>query len=187
MTWIFDSFLETPCALTSCHVVIRHATDQRRLWRACKGMQALAPAWLLEEDMGRKSPLSEYISLHLSLTLHRNINPFKNKVWEIHFDKEVRSFDYVSAYIGICMSIYNIWVFGAEGQFMPTWHDFEPEFKLRRSRKWLIKRRETKRKSETERRIQHIKKIRNEKLKWIWKKEKKSKNEIERTWRKMKR
>ena len=31
--------------------------------------------------------------------------------------------------------ICNIIQFGAEGWFMPTWHDFEPEVKLRRSRK----------------------------------------------------
>ena len=36
--------------------------------------------WPLEEDMGRRSPLSEYMSLHPSLTHHRNINPFENKV-----------------------------------------------------------------------------------------------------------
>ena len=61
--------------------------------------------------------------------------------------------------------VCNIIRFGAEGQFMPTWHDFEPEFKPRRSRKLPIKRRETKRKLETERKIQQVKKIRNENLK----------------------
>ncbi len=47
-----------------------------------------------------------------------NINPFKNKVWEIYFYKEVCSFvrslkfviivDYVSAYICICICIMSI-------------------------------------------------------------------------------
>ena len=84
MTWIFGSFLVTPCALASCHILISkqeddsasghlveqvcnrkettwweprrqiwtecwesqssegHAANQRRLRRACKGVQALA-------------------------------------------------------------------------------------------------------------------------------------------------
>ena len=58
---------------------------------ACKGMQACT-CRLLEEYMGRRSPPSEYISLHPSLTHHRNINPFENKVWEIYYFKEVCSF-----------------------------------------------------------------------------------------------
>ena len=33
-------------------------------------------------------------SLNPSLTHHRNINPFENKVWEIYFYKEVCSFIY---------------------------------------------------------------------------------------------
>ena len=36
--------------------------------------------------------------------------------------------------------LYNIVWFGAEGQFMPTWHDFEPEVKPRQSRKWPMMR-----------------------------------------------
>ena len=55
-----------------------------------KGASVGTP-WLLVEDM-RRSPLSEYMSLHPSLTHHRNISPFENKVWEIHFYKEVCSF-----------------------------------------------------------------------------------------------
>ena len=31
-----------------------------------RGVQALAPPWLPEEDMRRRSPLSEYMSLYLS-------------------------------------------------------------------------------------------------------------------------
>ena len=50
------------------------------------------PPWLLEEDMERRSPLSEYMPLHPSLTHNRNINPFENKVWEIYFYKEGYSF-----------------------------------------------------------------------------------------------
>ena len=100
MKWIFGSFLVTPCALTSCHVVIckqgstisalgfnrcvtgrkprngnhavrfrqsrelqsskGHAADQvvsDELARGCKRWYPLAPG---------RSPLSEYMSLHLS-------------------------------------------------------------------------------------------------------------------------
>ena len=49
-----------------------------------QGGASVGTQWLLEEDLGRRSPLSEYLSLHSSLTHHRNINPFENKVWEIH-------------------------------------------------------------------------------------------------------
>ena len=54
-----------------------------------QGGTSIGTPWLLKEDMGRRSPLSEYMSLHPSLTHHRNINPFENKVWEIYFYKEV--------------------------------------------------------------------------------------------------
>ena len=120
MPWIFSSFLVTPCALTSCHVVIsklestiralgynrcvtgsrsrneNHAIRFRKRQRIAveRGTRSRSEAsltslqrgarvgipWLLEEHMGRKSPLSEYMSLHPSLTHHRNINPFENKV-----------------------------------------------------------------------------------------------------------
>ena len=79
-------------------------SEESQLERGCKRWHPKLP----EENMGRKSPLSEYMSLHPSLTHHRNINSFENKVWEIYFYKEVCSFvhwslsimfDYVSAYI----------------------------------------------------------------------------------------
>ena len=59
-----------------------------------QGSASVGTPWFLEEDMGRRSPLSEYMSLHPSLTHHRNINPFDNKVWEIYIfmKKWVRSF-----------------------------------------------------------------------------------------------
>ena len=113
---------------------------------------------------------------------------------------------YISLYPSVVIHYFNsyttfVWL-GAEGQFMPTWHSFEPEVKPRQSRKrsmkmltnsgkdWkkmkekkkktlkmqqtFEKRRETKRKSGTERRIQHIKKIRNEKVGMNLKRKKKS-------------
>ena len=55
-----------------------HAADQR-----CLGLQggaSVGTPWLLEEDMERRSPLSEYMFLYPSLTHHRNINPYENKV-----------------------------------------------------------------------------------------------------------
>ena len=55
-----------------------------------KGGASIGIPWLLEEGIGRRSPLSEYMSLHLSLTHHRNINLFENKVWEIYLYKERR-------------------------------------------------------------------------------------------------
>ena len=61
----------------------RHATEQRRLWRACKGVQALAPpgSW---KKIWEEVLYFEYMSLHPSLIHHRNINPFENKVWDIY-------------------------------------------------------------------------------------------------------
>ena len=57
-----------------------------------KGDASIGTPWLLEEDMRKRSLLSEYMALHPSLTHHRNINPFENKVWEIYFHKKVCSF-----------------------------------------------------------------------------------------------
>ena len=82
------------------------------LARGCKRWHPLVPG----RSMGRRSPLSEYMSLHPPLTQHRNVNPFENKVWDIYiFIKkcvcsfiEVRElFDYVSACI--CMWLYNMY------------------------------------------------------------------------------
>ena len=58
-----------------------------------RGASVCTP-WPLKEDMGRKGPFSEYMSLHPSLKHHRNINPFENKVGEryIFIKKCVRSF-----------------------------------------------------------------------------------------------
>ena len=41
--------------------------------------------------------------------------------------------------ISICYE-YSIFIrFGAEGQFMPTWHDFKSGVKLRQSKNWVMK------------------------------------------------
>ena len=64
---------------------IRGVSDE--LARGCKRWHRLAPG----RRYGKKSSY-EYISLHPSLTHHRNINPFENKVWEIYLYKEVCSF-----------------------------------------------------------------------------------------------
>ena len=57
-----------------------------------QGGTSVGTPWLLEEDMGRRSPLSDYISLHLSL-LSTNRGPFSRIKWEIYFHKEMfRSF-----------------------------------------------------------------------------------------------
>ena len=136
MTWIFGSFLVTPCALTSCHVISKqgddsssghlgptgvgrrprdnhavrfrqsaenrepsqgHAADQRvrsslmiRLVRGCKRWHPMAPG---RRYGARRSPLSEYMSLHLSLKLPTNSVLLSRIKWEIYFYKEVfRSF-----------------------------------------------------------------------------------------------
>ena len=44
-----------------------------------QGSASVGTLWFQEEDMGRRSLLYEYMSLPLSLTHHRNINPFENK------------------------------------------------------------------------------------------------------------
>ena len=121
---------------------------------------------------------------HLSHT--RNITLSRIKCERLYFYKEVCSFvhwssyimfDYISACIWICMRLYNIFIFGAWGRFAPTCRDFEPELNLDNQRSG---------------RYQHIKKIRNEKPKWIWKKKKKKQeqnktNETRKEKRKMER
>ena len=115
MPWIFGSFLVTPSALTSCHVVIskqnsmirvvgynrcvtgriphenhavrfgQSAENGSRAWDTQPIISSLTSLqrgasvgtpWLPEEDMGR-SPLSEYMSLHLSLKTTTNSGPFR--------------------------------------------------------------------------------------------------------------
>ena len=56
----------------------RETRSRSEVSRLARGVSVDTP-WLPEEDM-RRSPLSEYLSLHPSLTHHRNINPFENKV-----------------------------------------------------------------------------------------------------------
>ena len=74
----------------------RSRSEVSRLARGCKRWHPLAPG----RRYGKKKS-SEYISLHPSFTHHRNINPFENKVWEIHiFYKEVCSF--VRSFIEVC-------------------------------------------------------------------------------------
>ena len=93
--------------------------------RASSRQRALGLQWPTVEQPSQDEKevlLCQYSSLfpspaHLSHTT--NINPFENKVWEIYFYKEVCSFihwssyiifDYVSAYICICICLrsYNI-------------------------------------------------------------------------------
>ena len=62
-----------------------------RLARRCKRWHPLAPG--IRYGTRRRSPLSEYMSLHLSLELTTNCGPLSRIKWEIYFYKEVfRSF-----------------------------------------------------------------------------------------------
>ena len=134
MTWILASFLVTPCALTSCYVLIskqgmeecqgspvqlvcnrkvttwyeNHAvrfkqsrvrdtqpirgvrsslTIQFARW--CKRWSLLAP-WRRFET--RRSPLSEYMSLYLSLKLTTNCGPLARIKWDVFYIYVFRSF-----------------------------------------------------------------------------------------------
>ena len=141
MTWIFGSFLVTPWALTSCHVVIRkqgwqcigkvrssncitgrrprdvrttrsdldrvqritsRARDRQPIrlisdvsddtaWKkGCKRWHSLVPR---RRYGTRRSPPSEYMTLHLSFKLTANCGILSGIKWEIYFYKEVfRSF-----------------------------------------------------------------------------------------------
>ena len=109
MTWIFGSFLVTPCALASCYILIskqeddstirtlRYSRCEMRTTRAdldrvqrmavecgthsrsetslmsLPGGASVGTPWLLEEDMGRRSPLSE---ICLSIYLLTNNKPW---------------------------------------------------------------------------------------------------------------
>ena len=70
-------------------------------WTCCRleasltslqGGASVGTLWLLEEDMGRRTPLSEYMSLHLSLYKQQTVSPLENKMSDIFIKKWVRSF-----------------------------------------------------------------------------------------------
>ena len=116
----------------------------------------------LSEELG--SILQSFPVSRSSLT-HNKHRHFENKMWEIYFYKEVCSFvylssyimfDYVSAYICItAIQHMSIWCLRPVHARM-TWYRTRIELDDQRNG-WY----------------QHIKKISNEKLKWIWKKKKK--------------
>ena len=94
-----------------------HTADQKHFWRACKGVQTLAPpgSWkkICEEEV---HSLSIYLSTHLSHTIKTSTLLRIKREREIFIKKCVRSFvhwssqimfDYVSAYI--CIWLYNTW------------------------------------------------------------------------------
>ena len=123
MTWVFGSFLVTPCALASCHILFCNqeddsairalgynrcvtgrrprdenqavrfrqnaenrgrARDTKLIRGVSDELASVDTPWLQEEDTERRILLSENMSLHPSLTHHRNMSPIENKVWEIH-------------------------------------------------------------------------------------------------------
>ena len=146
----------TPCALTSCHVVISkqgdgsasgqscptcvtgRPHDMRTTWSdldrgqriesrardmqlirgisddtACKGVQVLALHLAPGRRYGtRRSPLFEYMSLHLSLKQTTNCGLLSRINWEIYFYKEVfcsfiefrKSCDWLQHYTIWCIS-----------------------------------------------------------------------------------
>ena len=137
MPWIFGSFQVTPCALTSCHVVIskqgstiralgwnrcvtgrrprdeNHAVrfrqrqrigdDQRRLWRACKGVQALAPPGSRREE--EVLSLIKCLSTHLSQTIETStLSRIKCERY-IFIKKCVRSLKFVN-YVWLSFRLY---------------------------------------------------------------------------------
>ena len=156
MLWIFGSFLVTPCALTSCHVVIskqdsmiralrynrcvtgrrpcdenhvvrfgQSAENHSRVWEtqsirlsltSLQGGASIVNPWLLEEDMER-SPPSEYMALHPSITHHRNINPFENKVRYIFIKKCVRLFIEVRK-LCLCFRLYLYYSYTTDCQYI---------------------------------------------------------------------
>ena len=102
------SQLETRCQIeTSCR--------QRALRPSVTHSWPTQPRWgrsaaMVRRTLGQNNSLSPSPA-HLSHTT--NINPFKNKVWEIYFYKEVCLYIHWSSYIifvlCICMWLYNIW------------------------------------------------------------------------------
>ena len=68
---------------------VGHAANQRRLWRVCKGLQALAPpgSWKKVWDK-KRSPLWVYVTPSIS-EITTNCGPFWRIKAEIYFDKEV--------------------------------------------------------------------------------------------------
>ena len=56
-----------------------HAADQRvrSSLTSLQGVSSVGTSWLPEEDMGRRSPLSEYMSLQLSLNYQQTVGPFR--------------------------------------------------------------------------------------------------------------
>ena len=69
-------------------VRFRQSAENCSQARDMQPIRSIGTPWLLEEDMERRSPLSEYMSPYPSLTHQRNINPFENEVSEIYFYKK---------------------------------------------------------------------------------------------------
>ena len=129
MTWFFGSFLVTPCALTSFHIVISkqasairavsynrcitrkrpcdenhavgfrerresqlsegHSADQRCLWQACKGVEALAPPGS-QKKIWEEEVLSLWVYFSPSISqLTTSCGLFSRIKWEIYFYKDV--------------------------------------------------------------------------------------------------
>ena len=74
-----------------------------QLARGCKRWHLPAPG----KRYGTRSPLSEYISLHLSLKQTINCGPFSRIKWVIYFYKEV--FRLFIEFHKSCMRVYNTW------------------------------------------------------------------------------
>ena len=88
-----------------CRESVRN--DER--W-ACKGVRALAPPWFPEEDMGRRYPLSKYMSLFLSLKQQQIVDPLKNKMRDIFIRK-----CFVRHYLWLCFRLYLYYSYTTRG------------------------------------------------------------------------
>ena len=143
------------------------AVADRGLW-TLSDLRLSNPAKMRKKCCYGQKNLGQYVAVcpRLILTSHTQPTSILSRIKcerYIFIKKRVRSFievviivDYVSAYIFICMWLYHIFIFGACGRFAPSWRDFEPELNLD---------------DQGSARYQHIKKIRNEKLKWEMKRE----------------
>ena len=78
---------------------VGHAADQRGLWRAWKGVKELAPTG----SWKKKSSLSQYMSLHLSLKQQLTVGPFMNKRRNIFLFIKIYFFFY---FCFLCSSMF---------------------------------------------------------------------------------
>ena len=94
----------------------RSRAEASRPARGCKRWHPLAPG----RRYGTRSPLSEYISLHLSLKLATNSGPLSRIKWEIYFYKQVCFVSFIETRLLCEITIQHYYHIGSTDQRLLT-------------------------------------------------------------------